>query len=103
MRECQCPLDLPLHGTCRAGRDDRVDPPVPPDARPAVDEYGPSATSPQAPGPHDPDGSMTRAPTALSAGCARVSSRRPVVDIGRMPLGWAIPHRPGPWAEWTNL
>lgn len=90
MRECQCPLDLLPSRTRSAGRDDRVRPWVPHDARPAVDEYGPSATSPQAPGPHDPDGSMTRAPTALSAGCARVSSRRPVVEFGRMPLGWAI-------------
>ena len=77
-----------------AGRGDRVHPTVPLDARPAVDEYGPSATSPEALGPHDPDGSMTRAPTALSAGCARVSSRRPVVEIDRMPLGWAISRVP---------
>ena len=90
MRECHCPLDLPPSRIRTAGRDDRVEPPVPHDARPAVDEYGPSALSPQALGPHDSDGSMTRAPQALSARCARVSSRRPVVDIDRMPLGWAI-------------
>jgi hypothetical protein len=90
MRECHCPLDLPPSRTWTAGRDASVEPPVPQDARPAVDEYGSNATSPHARGSHDPDGSMTRAPQALSAGCARVSSRRPVVDIDRMPLGWAI-------------
>lgn len=90
MRVCQCPLDLPPSQTWRAGREERVRPTVPLDARPAANEHEPSAGNPQALGPHDPDGSMTPAPTALSAACARVSSRRPVVDIGRMPLGWAI-------------
>lgn len=95
MRMCHCPLDLLPSPTTRMGRDERVHLTVPPDARPAADG-GLAATSPHNPESNDPDGSMTRAPTALSAGYARVSSRRPVGPVDRMPLGWAIP--PPPWA-----
>ena len=46
MRVCHCPLDLPLSRTGRAGRDERVRSTVPLDARPAANEYGPSAGKP---------------------------------------------------------
>lgn len=87
MRSCRCPLDLPQPrpgGSVGTAAPARWSPQTPAQRHTRTVQ---ARRAPLRAWTHDPDGSMTRAPT-LSGACARVSSRRPVVALGRMPLGW---------------